>query len=136
MWTCPKCKREFTKTNQSHSCRIYPLENHFKGKEIGKPLFDEFVKRIESNIGPVKIDSPECCIHLMNGTTFAAAWIGKNKIKIDFRVAQKLKSGRFTHELQMSANRFLYHMDIMDKGEIDDELLAWLKESYLLAAET
>jgi hypothetical protein len=37
------------------------LENHFKGKEeVGKPLFEEFVKRIEANIGPLTIDSPRC----------------------------------------------------------------------------
>lgn len=61
MWTCPKCKREFSKTNQSHSCKVYPLENHFKGKEqVGKPLFDAFVEKVRQEVGPVKIDSPKC----------------------------------------------------------------------------
>lgn len=61
MWTCPECRRQFAKVNQSHSCNVYPLENHFKGKEaIGQPLFEEFVSRIKRNIGPLSIDSPKC----------------------------------------------------------------------------
>jgi hypothetical protein len=48
-------------------------------------------------------------------------------------VARRLASDRFTHELQMSANRFLYHLDIKSKDDIDEELLDWLKESYELA---
>jgi hypothetical protein len=34
----------------------------------------------------------------------------------------------------MSANRYLYHLEIKNKDNIDDELLGWIKESYELAA--
>lgn len=82
MWKCPECKREFLKTNQTHSCVVYSIENHFKGKEdIGKPIFYQLVKKIEKNIGPLKIESLPCCIHLVGSYTFCGVWIGKDKIK-------------------------------------------------------
>ena len=133
MWTCPECKREFIKVNQSHSCGVFPLENHFAGKEeVGKPLFDEFVARVRAEVGPVRIDSPACCIHLVKNSTFAAAWVRKDRIKIDFRLERKIDSPRFTKTVQLSAKRYVYYMDIMSPDNMDAELMGWLKESYNL----
>ena len=48
LWTCPKCKRQFEKRNQVHSCNLYPLDKHFKGKEeIARPLYDKLREQIE-----------------------------------------------------------------------------------------
>ena len=133
MWTCPKCKREFLKNNQSHSCVLYPLENHFKGKEeIAKPLFAELVNSIEKNIGSLKIESLPCCIHLVSSYTFSGVWAFKDKIRIDFRLNNIISDPRVFKEERMSKNRYLYYLDIKDKEDIDDELIAWLKKSYYL----
>lgn len=135
MWTCPKCKREFVNKNQAHSCARYPLENHFKGKkDLAKPLFEEFVKRIEKKIGKIKVESLACCIHLVSGSTFAAVWARKDRIKIDFRLDYKIANPRIRREVRMSANRYLYYLDLTDKSEIDAELLSWLKEAHNLCA--
>ena len=130
MWSCPKCKREFSKNNQSHSCVVYPLANHFKDKPFGEGLFKELVKKLDS----IKfiIDSVPCCIHLVSKSTFCAAWIGKNKMKIDFKLDTVLKNKRFSKVLKMSANRYLYYMEIKTKEEIDKELISWIKKSHEL----
>jgi len=133
MWTCPRCKREFLKTNQSHSCVIYPLDKHFEGKQdIAKPLFEELVKRIEKNIGKIKIESLPCCIHLVSDYTFGAVWALKDRIRIDFRVDHKLERSDIQKEVKMSENRYLYFFDVKDKKEIDEELLSLLRQSYYL----
>ncbi len=133
MWECNNCNREFIHINQSHSCTFYPLENHFKGKEkIAKPLFDEYIKRIKKEIGPVKIESLPCCIHLVSDYTFGAVWALKDRIRIDFRLDHTIKSSNIHKEFKMSANRYLYHLDIFDKKDINSDLIGWLKESYSL----
>ena len=86
MWQCPKCKREFIKKNQSHSCVIYPIEKHFKGKEYSKDLFEKLINAIKKNIGEIKIESLPCCIHLVSSYTFSGVWLLKDKIRLDFRV--------------------------------------------------
>lgn len=35
LWTCPKCGRQFTNRNQSHSCGRYTVEDFLKGKPSG-----------------------------------------------------------------------------------------------------
>jgi hypothetical protein len=32
LWTCPKCKHKFERQGQSHSCRAFPLAQHFENK--------------------------------------------------------------------------------------------------------
>jgi len=133
MWICPKCKREFAKTNQSHSCASYPLENHISGKGVkSKSLFDALIKSIENNIGPVKIESLHCCIHLVSNYTFSGVWISKDKIKLDFRITNKIEDPRISQMVKMSANRYLYYLEISDENEIDDKLISWLRDSYFL----
>jgi len=131
-WKCAKCKREFAKKNQSHSCSSYPLENHFKGKEYAKELFTLLKDRIEAGVGPLKIESLPCCIHLVSNYSFGAVWAMKDKIRIDFRTDFRIESKRIWRMIQMSANRYLYYFEIKDKKEIDKELLDWIKKAYSL----
>jgi hypothetical protein len=132
MWQCPKCKREFTKKNQNHSCVVYPIEKHYKGKEDSKGLFEKLVAQIEENIGDVKIESLPCCIHLVSSYTFCGVWLLKDKIRLDFRVPYKIDSERIVKEEQLSTNRQLYYLEIKEEKDIDEELLNWVSDSYFL----
>ena len=131
LWLCPKCKREFAKKNQSHSCKIYPIKKHFKNKEFAESLFKYLKKEIDKSIGPLKIESLPCCIHLVSNYTFGAVWALKDRIRIDFRLDYKIKSSKID-TVKISANRYLYYLDITNKKEIDKKLLNWIKEAYEL----
>ena len=132
LWKCPKCKREFKNKNQSHSCTNFPLEKHFENKPYAKELFLHLKKEIEKNIGPLKIESLPCCIHLVSNYTFSGVWALKDKIRIDFRIDSKIESKKIWKMIKMSANRYLYYLDIKDKKEVDKELLGWIKKAYFL----
>jgi len=132
MWQCPKCKREFAKVRQTHSCTPFPLEKHFANKPFARELFDFLVSEINKKIGKIKIESLPCCIHFVSNYSFGAVWALKDKIRIDFRLDKLIKSKRFWNMIKMSANRYLYYVDIKDKKEIDKELLDWIKGAYKL----
>ncbi len=129
-WKCPKCKRGFAKENQSHSCRIYPLENHFKNKEHAKELFNVLIEMMRKDVGKFIIDSPECCIHLVRNTTFAAVYALKDRIRLHFVLDYKKKINGAKEPFKMSANRYLYSLDILDKKDINKEILNIIKEAY------
>jgi len=132
MWQCPKCKREFSKNNQSHSCVVYPIEKHFQNKDSSKKLFKELVNQIEKNIGGVKIESLPCCIHLVSGYTFSGVWLLKDRVRLDFRVPYNIESKRIINKEELSINRKLYYLEIVEEKDIDDELLGWIRDSYFL----
>lgn len=133
MWQCPKCKREFIKNNQSHSCVLFPIENHFKNKDSSKLLFMKLIDTINKRIGEVKIESLPCCIHLVSSYTFSGVWILKDRVRMDFRTNYKIKSKKVLKEISLSKNRNLYYIEIKDESDIDDELLKWIKDSYSLS---
>ena len=129
LWTCPECGRQFERTGQAHSCKPFPLEQHFKGKPSGKLLFEKLKQAIKKQTGPFKIESLECCIHFVSTFTFAAVKIFKEKIRVDFSLSRKLNSQRINQFVQMSAHRYLYAIDILTENEIDDELMKWIEEA-------
>lgn len=132
MWKCPKCKREFKKKNQSHSCVIYPIEKHFKNKEYSTDLFKKLVKKIEKDIGEVKIESLPCCIHLVSNYAFSGVWLLKDSIKLDFRVDYPIESKRMLKEAVLSKNRYSYYLELKNEDDIDKEFMKWMKDAYEL----
>lgn len=132
MWKCEKCQRTFTKTNQLHSCRTYTLDEHFKNKENQRELFNAFRDFIEQNVGKFKIEAMPCCIHFVNTFTFSAAWILRDKIRIDFMLSEKLDNKRITRIERPSANRYVHYLEIEDPKDLDEELSQWLKKAYFL----
>lgn len=132
MWICPKCKRIFESKNQAHSCKKVPLEKHFTGKEQAKELFNFLLKQIESKIGQCKIVSLPCCIHLFGKYDFLAALPKRDRLEIRIALDRKLNSSRLKVSVPLSAKSFKNCFDLYTKTDIDEELIAWLKESYHL----
>jgi len=131
LWVCPKCNRRFEKENQVHSCTVYPLDNHFRGREeVARPLYNRLEEEIKKKIGPFKVESLPCCIHLVSTFTFAAVYALKNKIRIHFALDHKLESPRIDKSSQISKNRYQHSIDIEKGDEIDKELISWLKHAY------
>lgn len=130
LWKCPKCGRQFEREGQSHSCKPYALELHFEGKPDEKKLYEQLKLAIKKQVGSFKVESLECCIHLVRTFTFGAVKIMKGKIRIDFALSRKIKSNRIASEIKMSAYRWLYVVDVYQEDEIDEELLEWIKEAY------
>ncbi|MGE5106668.1 MAG: DUF5655 domain-containing protein [Sphingobacteriales bacterium] len=130
LWACPKCGRQFERKGQSHSCRSFPLEEHFNGKPAGRLLYESFKRAVKKQVGSFKIESLECCIHFVSTFTFAAVKIFKDKIWVDFSLNRKIKSKRITRHLQMSAHRYLYALDIFNEDEMDKELMEWIQEAH------
>ncbi len=131
-WTCPQCGRMFKRMGQSHSCKTFPLEQHFIGKEKFRKLFDKLGKAITTRIGPFKIDSIECCIHLVHKSTFVAVKVMKNNLRIDFSLDYKPSNPRIGKTVKMSENRYLHYVDITMEDDINTDLLQWLKDAYFL----
>ena len=131
MWKCPKCKREFGKKNQAHSCNPYPPEKHFEGKDPKlKLLYNEWHSRVKKKCGPFQIDSVSCCIRFVTKSSFSATKIMKNNLRIMFQLPKKITSPRIQKSAQISPNRYNYAVDISEKKEMDAELLNWIKQAY------
>lgn len=131
-WTCPKCGRMFKRKGQTHSCKTFPLEQHFSRKAKLRTLFNKLSEAISTRIGPFNIDSVECCIHLVHQSTFSAVKVMKDQLRIDFSLDYEPSNPRIGKTAKMSKNRYLHYVDITKEEEIDADLLQWLTEAYFL----
>lgn len=132
IWTCSKCGRVFNKGHQPHSCAKIPLQQHFINKDRAKELFDYLFELINKKIGKCQLISLSCCIHLFGSYDFLAAIPKKNGLEIRFALDRKLDSSRLKVCVPMSTHIFKNCFEISSKGEIDNEFVDWLKESYAL----
>lgn len=130
LWTCPKCGRRFERQRQTHSCRPFPLKQHFEGKPGGRSLYEKFKQEVKKQIGAFKIESLECCIHFVSTFTFMAVKIFRQEIRVDFSLNRKIKSKRIKQLVRLSAHRFLFVVDITQEEEIDKELMEWIGEAH------
>ena len=132
MWTCSKCGRIFEKGNQPHSCKKVPLEDHFRNKDKAKELFDELIVQVTKKIGPCRIISLPCCVHLFGSYDFLAALPKKDNLEIRFALDHELKSPRITQRVPLSLTTAKNCLLVHSKEEVDDELIGWVIESYHL----
>ncbi len=132
MWTCPKCKRNFFRASQPHSCHKIPLDQHFKNKEKSREIFHLLVKQIESNVGQCQIISIPCCIHLFGNYDFLAALPKKDGLEIRFALDRKLNTSRLKQCVPMSTKIYKNCLNLTTRNHINDELIKWLHQSYHL----
>ena len=129
LWACPTCGRKFERHGQTHSCRSFPLNQHFENKPAGKFLYQKLRQTIKNELGDFKVESLECCIHFVSTFTFAAVKIFKDKIRVDFSLSRKIKNTRITHFTPMSAHRYLYGIDVTKEEDINLQLMEWIHEA-------
>lgn len=130
MWTCSCCGRIFEKAKQPHSCKKFPLEEHFKNREKAKDLFYLLFRTINEKVGSCQIVSLPCCIHLFGSYDFLAALPKKEKLEIRFARDEKLNTPRLKQSVPMSANVIKNCIEVSSSKEIDGELIQWLNEAY------
>ncbi len=102
------------------------------------PLYETFESRILKEIENVRIKVQKSQISFYNKHLFACVSFAKirkkkdcpaNYIVVTFGLRHKLESPRVEIATQPYPNRWTHHLLIADTGEIDDELMAWIREA-------
>lgn len=130
MWTCPKCNRQFKNRNQDHSCGHFTIEQVFEDKppEIFM-LFQQIHKKVKS-FGEMQVRAVKNGVMFSVKSTFLALKPHQSYLAVEF--AGGMAHDEFPVEkcMKISKNEFAHIMRIEQTEEIDDQLIAWLKEAY------
>src|SRR6185503_7242291 len=85
MWTCPKCKRSFKKTNQSHSCILITKESLFtkRSPEL-RELYNKIVMEV-NKFGKYREETvrPDV-IFFKTKSTFLGIKVKKDHLEVEF----------------------------------------------------
>src|SRR5438105_12855895 len=81
-------------------------------------------------LGPFQEEPKKTSIHLVHTVGFAGVHPRKSYLILNLRTASPLENPRITRSEQVSKNRFHNEVKLASPGDIDEELLGWLREAY------
>ncbi len=130
LWKCTKCGRLFANRNQSHSCFRYTLREHLAGKSpVAIALFRHFAELLK-RCGPLRIVPEKTRIAFQVRMSFAAVSLRRDRIVGHVVLARRLEHPRFTKIEYISPRNHVHSFRVNCHGELDHEVLAWLREAY------
>ena len=135
MWRCPQCQREFANTSQSHACGRHSLDAHFEGKPPHiRAIYDAFVEALAA-IGPVIVLPEKTRIAFQVRMSFAQLTPRRNWVDGHVVLARRLEHPRFRSVQTFSPRNHLHVFRLVDVGDVDDDVRAWLKEAYAIGEQ-
>ena len=115
----------------------------FDEKPAALPFYEEFAKRLLTEIDNVTVKVQKTQISFSNKYNFAFVSllpVRKAKarpetwITVTFGLRYKKESPRIDAATEPYPNRWTHHMLISSVDEIDDELMGWIKEAAAFSA--
>ena len=101
------------------------------------PFAIEIYRQLLSSIrtfGPFEEEIKKSSIQLVRSSAFAGVHFRKHALALTIEAAAPIDSPRVLKTEQVSANRWHLDTKLTIDGDIDDELLAWLRAAYDLCA--
>ena len=131
VWSCPACAREFGK-RQSHVCSpALSVDAYFAARPpIEREIF-EAVRGHLAELGPLIVEPVNIGILFKHQRTFAelrpkARWVG-----LGFGIGHRLEHPRITRTTRTNTGRTYHGVRLTSPADVDDQVRAWLTESYI-----
>jgi hypothetical protein len=129
LWTCPRCRRQFTHRNQSHSCGQFTVDQLLEGKP---PEIVELYERLDALIrkcGEVVVAPTKTRVLFKVRTVFASVAVSKNWLDVVFVLGRRLKHRRIK-KAQEEYPGMVHFLRVETAEELDDDLACWLQEAH------
>jgi hypothetical protein len=135
-WTCPDCGKAFRNRNQWHSCYTLNIEDHLRNKpEVIRNVVYDLISAI-GQFGPIELNPVKSVIQVKAGATFLSIKPKKDFIELEFQLGDEIDQFPVHRTVRISGNRVLHFLYIQSSEDINDQLLEWLRSSYILVSHT
>ena len=109
------------------------LSQHFEGREPEvKSIYERIVSEARK-FGNVIEEPKKTSIHLSRTTAFAGVATRKQALILTLKASANVPSPRITKHEQVSTNRWHLDVRLSRPDEVDDEIVRWLADAYVLA---
>jgi hypothetical protein len=111
----------------------FTVAQHFADKAPNVwATYDQLLKEIKK-FGKMSEEPKKTSIHLMHSTAFAGVATRKAHLVLTVKSDSDLKSTRIHKSEKVSAHRYHHEMKLSGPGDVDAELVGWLKRAYELS---
>jgi len=129
-WICPVCERTFHKANQAHSCELCSVEMHLAGKDENVKSAFRHLMEVVSGFGPLQISPTKHAVIIASRSTFLALKLKKNILDLEFLLSREAYEFPVYKTFRVSKKRVAHFVRIDKPDQIDQQLIAWLKEAF------
>ena len=131
VWTCPACGREFGK-RQSHVCApAMSADAYFGARPPVEREIYEAVRTHLEGLGPVIVEPVNIGILFKRRRTFVELRPRTRWVQLSFGLNYRREHPRITRTTTDQSGRAWHGVRVTAPDEIDDEVRAWLTESYV-----
>lgn len=107
------------------------MQDYLSGRPDGAVQLYQQFERLVLSIGEVKIAPAKTRIGFQNRRIFAAAnHIGQHHLDVHIVTSRPIESQRVRRLEAVDQACYVNHLRIQSQGELDDELLSWLRQGY------
>ncbi len=96
-------------------------------------LYSDLLKAI-APLGPFQVEEKKACLHLVRASAFVGVHPRKHGLLLTIKSAAPIDSPRVLKTGQVSENCWQCDVRLTIDGDIDDELISWLRDAYNLCA--
>lgn len=111
----------------------YTIDDQFVNKApVVRDIYDALVDAMQDWVG-LRFTPKKTSIHIDCRTSFAGIHPRKKYINLNIRTAAAIDSIRVIKQEQVSQNRFHNLICLNTVSDVDDELIGWLRDGYMLS---
>jgi hypothetical protein len=135
MWSCPHCGRSFKRRNQQHSCVLVSKDDLFAKRPPALKIIYQKITEFVSTLGPFHEEAlPPDVIYYKTTSNFLAVKLKKDSLEVEFFLDHHDPAPVVSKWLQTSRHRFAHVVPVDHPKNIDEELMGWIRASYLLVS--
>ena len=133
-WTCPECGRRFARTNQKHECSpAMTLDEYFStGPPHERPVFDAVLAYVET-LGPVHVEPVSVGVFIKKGGSWLELRPMTKWVALSFSLPRRIDSQKIARKPYDAGSRWFHVVNLRTPADLDDDVKAWLAESYQFA---
>jgi hypothetical protein len=128
MWSCPKCKRRFSRPHQRHACGTGDRNEVVRNRPPALVALYAAIESLARSLGPVEIVARERYVLFRSTRIFADLVIMTDAIRIAIHLGRKV-----AHPLFFKVapdRRHISHVAKIRTSEEFDQIAPLLKEAY------
>ena len=100
---------------------------------VARELYQELLRALKP-LGSFKEEVKKTSIHLARNSAFAGVHPRKEHLLLTIKAAKPIRNKRIVKSEQVSKSRWHEEVKLAAAGDIDAELLGWLRDAYELCA--
>ena len=130
-WICPNCEREFGRVRQAHVCApgITVEELLSRHPRWVSDVYTAVIEVLRA-AGPVHEDAVDVGIFLKSDRTVAQFRPQVRSVQLWIFLPDQRQHERVRRLVATGADRYVHLVKLTGPGDVDDQLRAWLSESY------